>query len=75
MESKAVAYASTDYTKSVDKKAPLSQAEKFKRLKNVELFILDNTVRESTVAQIRGHTIVDKYAIMDTIMVVGGIKH
>ena len=37
--------------------------EKMGRLKNLDLFILDNSIRESTVGQLRSHTIENKKAI------------
>ena len=33
------------------------RAEKMGRLKNLDLFILDNSIRESTVGQLRSHTV------------------
>ena len=39
------------------------RAEKMGRLKNLDLFILDNSIRESTVGQLRSHTIENKKAI------------
>lgn len=50
-------------------------ADKIKALQNVELFILDNSVRETTVAQIRGHTLANKYSIMDLVYKSTGITH
>lgn len=47
---------------------------KLERLKSIDLFVLDNSIRETTVAQIRGHTLGDKYKIMDQV-VFAGIKH
>ena len=37
--------------------------EKMGRLKNLDLFVLDNSIRESTVGQLRSHTIENKKAI------------
>ena len=37
--------------------------QKRERLRNLDFFILDNSIRESTVGQIRSHTIEDKKAI------------
>ena len=39
------------------------RAEKMGRLKNLDLFILDNSIRESTVGQLRSHTVENKKAI------------
>ena len=36
------------------------QNEKLKQLKELDLFVLDNSLRESTVGQLRGHTIENK---------------
>ena len=54
---------------------PLTNQEKLERLKNVRLFILDNSVRESTVAQNRGHTFADKFKILDNVKSCKGIHH
>ena len=39
------------------------EKEKRKALKDMELFVLDNSLRESTVGQLRGHTIENKWKI------------
>ena len=39
-------------------------AARLLRLQRLKLFVLDNSVRESTVAQVRGHTLADKHRIM-----------
>ena len=36
-------------------------------LKNMELFVLDNSLRESTVGQLRGHTIENKWKIYEQV--------
>ena len=36
---------------------------KFKRLRDLDLFVLDNSIRESTVALLRGHTLQNKHDI------------
>jgi len=36
---------------------------KYERFKDLDLFVLDNSIRESTVGQLRGHTLEDKWAI------------
>lgn len=38
-----------------------------KALKNMELFVLDNSLRESTVGQLRGHTIENKWKIYEQV--------
>ena len=40
---------------------------KYKRLKDLDLFILDNSLRESTVGQTRGHTIHEKWKIYEEV--------
>ena len=44
---------------------------KRKRLKNLDLFVLDNSLRETTVGQLRGHTIDNKWAIYNEVKRVG----
>ena len=41
--------------------------EKLKILKESELFVLDNSLRESTVGQLRGHTIENKWKIYNEV--------
>ena len=43
------------------------QKEKRKALKEMELFVLDNFLRESTVDQLRGHTIENKWKIYEQV--------
>ncbi|KAJ7385893.1 hypothetical protein OS493_013929 [Desmophyllum pertusum] len=50
------------------------EGEKTKVLKQIELFVLDNSLRESTVGQLRGHTIENKWKIYNEIKKVG-FKH
>lgn len=38
--------------------------EKRKVVKNLEMFVLDNSLRESTVGQVRGHTLENKWSIL-----------
>ena len=40
---------------------------KYKELQDLDLFILDNSIRESTVGQTRGHTIDEKWKIYDEV--------
>ena len=47
---------------------------KRKRLKNLDLFVLDNSLRETTVGQLRGHTIENKWAIYNEVKR-AGFKH
>jgi hypothetical protein len=47
------------------KVALLSNHDKLERLRNLPLFVLDNSVRETMVAQIRGHTVQEKYKLLD----------
>ena len=39
------------------------ETEKYQRLRDVDLFVLDNSIRESTVGQLRGHTLESKWKI------------
>jgi len=39
--------------------------EKYQVLKDLDLFVLDNSLRESTVGQLRGHTLENKWAIFN----------
>jgi len=48
--------------------------EKRNVLKNLDLFVLDNSLRETTVGQLRGHTIENKWEIYDEVKKVG-FKH
>ena len=41
--------------------------ERTERLKNLDLFVLDNSMRETTVGQLRGHTLEDKMAIYEEV--------
>jgi len=49
-------------------------AGKRRRLKNLDLFVLDNSLRETTVGQLRGHTIENKWGIYNEVKRVG-FKH
>ena len=40
---------------------------KYKELKDLDLFILDNSIRESTVGQTRGHTFDEKWKIYEEV--------
>ena len=37
---------------------------RFEKLKNLDLFVLDNSIRESTVGDLRGHTLDNKISIL-----------
>ena len=41
-----------------------SQKAKIERLKTMDVFVLDNSLRETSVCQIRGHSLEDKDAIL-----------
>ena len=43
-------------------------------LQNVDVFVLDNSIRESTVGQLRGHTLENKFKIFEEVKKCG-IKH
>ena len=57
--------------KRIKKYTDVVWAEKRERLKNVDFFLLDNSIRESTVGQLRGHTVEDKIKIYDQVRRVG----
>ena len=50
------------------------QAEERKRLRELDCFVLDNSLRESTVGALRGHTLENKWKIYDEIKRCG-FKH
>ena len=41
--------------------------EQLKQLKELDLFVLDNSLRESTVGQLRGHTVENKWKIYNEV--------
>jgi len=45
------------------------EKQKRKALKEMELFVLDNSLRESTVGQLRGHTIENKWKIYEQVCI------
>ncbi|XP_046858000.1 uncharacterized protein LOC124451428 [Xenia sp. Carnegie-2017] len=47
------------------------ETDKRKKLQNSELFVLDNSLRESTVGQLRGHTLENKWKIYNEVKKVG----
>ena len=46
----------------------VEQLEKRKALRDIELFVLDNSLRESTVGQLRGHTVENKWKIYEEVI-------
>ncbi len=44
--------------------SPVNESKR-ERLRNMKVFVLDNSLRESTVGQIVGHSIEDKFKILD----------
>ena len=48
-------------------KALKSFEEKQKVLQELDLFVLDNSLRETTVGQLRGHTLEGKHEIHDLV--------
>ena len=50
------------YSKNVTR-----DTKKYKTLKDLDLFVLDNSIRESTVGQTRGHTIEEKWKIYEEV--------
>ena len=51
-----------EYTENVKR-----ETAKYKKLKDLDLFVLDNSIRESTVGQTRGHTIDEKWKIYEEV--------
>ena len=45
------------------------QSSKRKALKKLDLFVLDNSLRETTVGQLRGHTLENKWKIYNEVRV------
>ena len=45
--------------------------KKYDILKDLDLFVLDNSIRESTVGQLRGHTIENKWKIYNEVKKMG----
>ena len=50
-----------------------SEIEKRKKLKRSELFVLDNSLRETTVGQLRGHTLENKWKIYEEVGVLKNV--
>ena len=51
------------------------QKDKRKALRQMELFVLDNPLRESTVGQLRGHTIENKWKIYEQVMILLHLRY
>ena len=49
------------------KKDLAESTAKYERLQNMDFFVLDNSIRESTVGQLRGHTVENKWAIYNEV--------
>ena len=60
--SKSVEEIAANYTKDVTK-----DTKKYQVLRDLDLFVLDNSIRESTVGQLRGHTIENKWRIYEEV--------
>ena len=56
--------------RSIDRMHQDIEEQKYKRkaLRQMELFVLDNSLRESTVGQLRGHTIENKWKIYEQVI-------
>ena len=63
MSSTAITPSDLDYYNELIP-ATSETSEKVNVLKNLIPFVLDNSIRESTVGQLRGHTLEDKNAIL-----------
>ena len=55
---------------------------KYERLRDLDLFVIDNSIRESTVGELRGHTVENKWAIYNEVkkmkfknMIVASFSH
>ena len=48
--------------------------KKYDKLRDLDIFVLDNSMRESTVGQLRGHTPENKWKIFDEVKKCG-FKH
>ena len=51
------------------------QKDKRKALRQMDLFVLDNSLRESTVGQLRGHTIENKWKIYEQVMILLHLRY
>ena len=59
-------YCKEDFIATINADAH-NNDDKRRRLKNLDCFVLDNSLRESTVGQVRGHTLSDKFEIHDEV--------
>ena len=69
-EAKAAAKEATIYAVSLRSQA----TQKLSYLAKLELVVIDNSVRESTVGQVRGHTLADKHRFTELVRDTG-IRH
>lgn len=58
-----------NYKKDVSK-----ALQKYQVLRDLDIFVLDNSIRESTVGQLRGHTLENKWQIYNEVKKCG-FKH
>lgn len=65
--------AAAIFTKEYIKEAP-GRVAMYDELRDLDIFVLDNSIRESTVAQLRGHTIESKWAVYNEVKKCG-FKH
>ena len=56
-----------DETVAQIKEDVAKELEKRQRLRKLDLFVLDNSIRESTVGQLRGHTLENKFKIFEEV--------
>ena len=56
----------TNFTSDVNKYTKLGE-KKIQRLRDLDLFVLDNTMRETTVGTLRGHTLENKKLIYEEV--------
>ena len=62
-EKKNIVRAIRRMNKDVDE-----EMDKRRDLRKMKLFVLDNSLRESTVGQLRGHTIENKWKIYEQVL-------
>ena len=58
----------------LQRKSTLTTEEKLTNLRELDAFVLDNSLRETTVASVYGHTIEGKYKILEAVRR-AGMKH
>ena len=59
---RSVKKIAANYTKDVTK-----DTKKYQVLRDLDLFVLDNSIRESTVGQLRGHTLENKWQLYEEV--------